>query len=121
MVARVVLPMLSGRMLGRFGKHRRMYISAPWARKGPISGRSAPVVVLDRLSSRRDGVAVVDYFVEAGVVERYPEVFEQRAEPTIAVAPLPPAEAFAHNLRRASTDDSVELPDLRIEDDGIGV
>jgi hypothetical protein len=76
------------------------------------------MVVLDRLSSRRDGAAVVDSFFEAGVVERYPEVFETpRAE---ARAPRG-IEAFGRALERATTDDTAELPDLRIDDDGIGV
>jgi hypothetical protein len=74
--------------------------------------------VLERLSSRREGAVVIDSFYEAGVVESYPEVFEvsQAEEPSRL-----PIESFSRALEAATLDDSSELPDLRIDDAGIGV
>lgn len=79
------------------------------------------MAVLDRLSSQREGATVVDSFYETGIEERYPEFFERRGATVLGMPAARRFERFSRALEHATDDDTSELPDLRIEDDGIGV
>src|SRR5438128_1116829 len=96
-----------------------VYPAVPGVPHRPIA-QEVDVVLLDRLSSRREGVVVIDLFYESGVIDRYPEVFEAREHegPGEGAGPF---LRFARALRRLTKDDASERADLRIADDGIGV